>query len=68
MARTALEIAVLLQTMLDDPMLVRSTDIFLLWQRPQGDTKGNLVFRGTARNFNPECAKAGEYQPLGSLD
>mmetsp|Transcript_7727 Transcript_7727/g.11397 ORF Transcript_7727/g.11397 Transcript_7727/m.11397 type:complete len:508 (-) Transcript_7727:168-1691(-) len=24
----------------------------------KGDTRGNLVFRGTARNFNPECAKA----------
>eukprot|EP00936_MAST-01D_sp_MAST-1D-sp1_P001624 g1624.t1 len=25
----------------------------------KGDTRGNLVFRGTARNFNPECARAG---------
>lgn len=25
----------------------------------KGDTHGNLVFRSTARNFNPECAKAG---------
>lgn len=24
----------------------------------KGDTDGNLVFRSTARNFNPECAKA----------
>ena len=24
----------------------------------KGDTLGNLVFRSTARNFNPECAKA----------
>ena len=23
----------------------------------KGDTDGNLVFRATARNFNPECAK-----------
>jgi 3-oxoacid CoA-transferase len=26
----------------------------------KGDTMGNLVFRGTAMNFNPECAKAGK--------
>ena len=26
----------------------------------KGDTNGNLVFRATARNFNPECAKAGK--------
>jgi 3-oxoacid CoA-transferase len=26
----------------------------------KGDTHGNLVFRSTARNFNPECAKAGK--------
>ena len=25
----------------------------------KADTKGNLVFRSTARNFNPDCAKAG---------
>lgn len=25
----------------------------------KGDTDGNLVFRSTARNFNPECARAG---------
>jgi len=24
----------------------------------KGDTNGNLVFRSTARNFNPDCAKA----------
>lgn len=24
----------------------------------KADTLGNLIFRGTARNFNPECAKA----------
>ena len=29
---------------------------FKAWK---GDTNGNLVFRATARNFNPECAKAG---------
>jgi 3-oxoacid CoA-transferase len=26
----------------------------------KADTRGNLIFRGTARNFNPECATAGK--------
>ena len=26
----------------------------------KADTKGNLVFRSTARNFNPDCCKAGK--------
>lgn len=36
-----------------------TTDISLVkaWK---GDTRGNLVFRGTARNFNDDCAKAGK--------
>lgn len=42
----------------------------------KGDSKGNLVFRHTARNFNPMMAMAGkitiaeveELVPLGSLD
>jgi len=25
----------------------------------KADTRGNVVFRGTARNFNPDMAKAG---------
>ena len=25
----------------------------------KGDRNGNLVFRATARNFNPDCARAG---------
>lgn len=41
----------------------------------KADERGNLVFRGTARNFNPDCAKAGklciaeveEVVPLGAL-
>jgi 3-oxoacid CoA-transferase A subunit len=41
----------------------------------KADTYGNIVFRGTARNFNPECAMASRYTiaeveeivPLGSL-
>jgi len=42
----------------------------------KGDTKGNLIFKGTARNFNPEMAMAGkitiaeveELVPYGELD
>lgn len=42
----------------------------------RGDTAGNLIYRGTARNFNPMMATAGkitiaeveELVPLGSLD
>jgi 3-oxoacid CoA-transferase len=26
----------------------------------KGDTDGNLIFRSTARNFNPDCGKAGK--------
>lgn len=26
----------------------------------KADTRGNLVFRGTARNFNPDCARAAD--------
>ena len=42
----------------------------------KGDEQGNLIYRKTARNFNPLCATAGkvtiaeveEIVPLGSLD
>ena len=42
----------------------------------KGDTAGNLIFRGTARNFNPMMAAAGkitiaeveELVPAGELD
>ena len=42
----------------------------------KGDTSGNLIFRGTARNFNPMMATAGaitiaeveELLPIGQLD
>lgn len=27
----------------------------------KADTYGNLVFKGTAMNFNPECAMAAKY-------
>jgi 3-oxoacid CoA-transferase A subunit len=49
---------------------------FSLVKAWKGDTAGNLVFRGTARNFNPMMAAAGkitiaeveEVVPVGSLD
>jgi 3-oxoacid CoA-transferase A subunit len=49
---------------------------FSLVKAWKGDTAGNLVFRGTARNFNPMMATAGnitiaeveELVPVGSLD
>ena len=36
------------------------TSDFSLVKAWKGDTSGNLVFRSTARNFNPECARAGK--------
>jgi 3-oxoacid CoA-transferase A subunit len=49
---------------------------FSLIKAWKGDTAGNLIFRGTARNFNPMMATAGnitiaeveELVPVGSLD
>ena len=49
---------------------------FALVKAWKGDTAGNLIFKGTARNFNPKMATAGkitiaeveELVPLGSLD
>ena len=49
---------------------------FSLVKAWRGDTAGNLIFRGTARNFNPMMAAAGtitiaeveELVPTGSLD
>ena len=49
---------------------------FALVKAWKGDAMGNLVFRKTARNFNPVCATAGkitiaeveELVPVGSLD
>lgn len=35
------------------------TGDFSLVKAWKGDTHGNLVFRASSRNFNPECAKAG---------
>ena len=42
----------------------------------KGDSKGNLTYRKTAMNFNPECAAAGKVTlaeveqivPVGDLD
>ena len=36
------------------------TGDFSLVKAWKGDTNGNLVFRSTSRNFNPDCAKAGK--------
>ena len=33
---------------------------FSLVKAWKADTRGNLIFKGTARNFNPECAAAGK--------
>jgi 3-oxoacid CoA-transferase/3-oxoacid CoA-transferase subunit A len=49
---------------------------FALVKAWKGDTAGNLIYRGTARNFNPMMATAGkitiaeveELVPLGKLD
>mmetsp|Transcript_2595 Transcript_2595/g.6042 ORF Transcript_2595/g.6042 Transcript_2595/m.6042 type:complete len:510 (-) Transcript_2595:160-1689(-) len=52
------------------------TGDFALVKAWKADARGNLVWRGTARNFNPDCARAGkiciaeveEIMPAGSLD
>jgi len=36
------------------------TGDFALIKAWKADTKGNLMFRATSRNFNPDCAKAGK--------
>ena len=49
---------------------------FSLVKAWKGDTSGNLIYRGTARNFNPMMASAGkitiaeveELVPIGTLD
>lgn len=53
--------------------LIADFSIIKAWK---GDTTGNLIYRGTARNFNPMMAAAGkitiaeveELVPLGELD
>uniref|UniRef100_A0A6S8GFY1 Succinyl-CoA:3-ketoacid-coenzyme A transferase n=1 Tax=Aplanochytrium stocchinoi TaxID=215587 RepID=A0A6S8GFY1_9STRA len=52
------------------------TGDFALIKAYKADTRGNLIFRKTARNFNPDCARAGkiciaeveEIVPAGTLD
>ena len=52
------------------------TGDFALVKAWKADEKGNLVFRKSARNFNPDCAMAGkiciaeveEIVPVGSID
>jgi len=51
------------------------TGDFAIVKAWKGDERGNLVFRGTARNFNPDCARAAkvcvaeveELVPVGSI-
>lgn len=45
------------------------TGDFALIKGWKGDSRGNIVFRGTARNFNPDAAKAASgqlYSTFGS--
>jgi 3-oxoacid CoA-transferase subunit A len=61
------------QTYILETALVSDLSIVKAWK---GDAQGNLVFRKTARNFNPDMATAGrfcvaeveEIVPVGSLD
>ena len=61
------------QTYILETSLVSDLSIVKAWK---ADTQGNLVFRKTARNFNPDMATAGkvcvveveEIVPVGSLD
>lgn len=61
------------ETYVMETALVSDLSIVKAWK---GDAQGNLVFRKTARNFNPEMATAGkvcvaeveELLPVGSLD
>lgn len=61
------------ETYVMETALVSDLSIVKAWK---GDAQGNLVFRKTARNFNPEMAMAGkvcvaeveEMVPVGSLD
>ncbi|MEM6490254.1 MAG: CoA transferase subunit A [Pseudomonadota bacterium] len=45
------------QTYILERGIVADLSIVKAWK---GDTAGNLVFRKTARNFNPDCAMAGK--------
>lgn len=61
------------ETYVMETALVADVSIVKAWK---GDAQGNLIFRKTARNFNPEMAMAGklcvveveELVPVGALD
>jgi 3-oxoacid CoA-transferase subunit A len=61
------------QTYILETALVSDLSIIKAWK---GDAQGNLVFRKTARNFNPDMATAGKFcvaeveeiVPVGSID
>ena len=61
------------QTYILETALISDLSIVKAWK---GDAQGNLVFRKTARNFNPDMATAGKFcvaeveeiVPVGSLD
>jgi 3-oxoacid CoA-transferase subunit A len=61
------------ETYILETALVSDLSIVKAWK---GDAQGNLVFRKTARNFNPDMATAGKFcvaeveeiVPVGSLD
>ncbi|MEQ1607852.1 MAG: CoA transferase subunit A [Hyphomonadaceae bacterium] len=61
------------QTYILETALVSDLSIVKAWK---GDAQGNLVFRKTARNFNPDMATAGKFcvaeveeiVPVGSID
>ncbi len=61
------------KTYLMEKWLKSDFSIVKAWK---GDTSGNLIYRGTARNFNPMMASAGritiaeveELVPVGTLD
>mgnify|MGYP003322051811 CR=1 FL=1 len=61
------------ETFILEEGLVADLSIVKAWK---GDAQGNLTYRKTAMNFNPECATAGkitiaeveEIVPVGSLD
>jgi 3-oxoacid CoA-transferase subunit A len=61
------------ETYILETALISDLSIVKAWK---GDAQGNLVFRKTARNFNPDMATAGKFcvaeveeiVPVGSLD
>jgi 3-oxoacid CoA-transferase subunit A len=61
------------ETYILETALISDLSIVKAWK---GDAQGNLVFRKTARNFNPDMATAGKFcvaeveeiVPVGSID